>query len=40
MQPVTAPQTLYLEAEEQLGQCLDSLDKLWREGVLAFCLKP
>lgn len=31
---------LYLEAEEQLGQCLDPLDKLWRErDMLVLCLK-
>lgn len=40
MQPVPAHHALYLEAQEQLGQCLDSLDKLWRDRVLAFCPKP
>ena len=33
MQLITAHQVLYLEAEEQLGQRLDSLDKLQREGA-------
>ena len=33
VQLITAHQVLYLEAEEQLGQRLDSLDKLQREGA-------
>lgn len=31
---------LYLEAEEQLGQCLDPLDKLWRGGKRHACTLP